>query len=451
MLVGTDKQIAIIGLGVTGFACARHLANQGKAFVAFDADTSEAMATRFSQEFPQHYLQQGDFSEENFQDFERIVLSPGVPLSTPSIKKAKHHDVEVIGDIGLFMEQVDVPVIAVTGSNGKSTVVSWVAHALTKAGLSVGLAGNIGVSPLTLLDDKKTYDIFVLELSSFQLEIIDRLDASVACLLNLSPDHLDRYDNLFAYHAVKQRVYRGAKACVVNRDDPLTEPLVAGGVKQLRYKLFQPDLNQYGISGNKHNRIICRGIEELLPVSKVALKGDHQLSNALAVLAICEAAKIDQTAAIEALQDFKGLAHRCVPIASIAGVSYINDSKATNVGATEAAVKGFAKGRNIVLLAGGLAKGADLSDLAMISQYLKAVVVFGEAATELETIFSTNNCVKVDSMASAVAKAAELASKGDTVLLSPACASFDMFASYVDRGEQFSAEVLALEGVCKQS
>ena len=446
MLVGSDKQIAIIGLGVTGFACARHLVAQGKVFVAFDANTSEDLAVRFKQEFPSCYLQQGDFSEQDFSDFKQIVLSPGVPQTTPSIKRAMHYDVEVIGDIGLFMAQVNVPVIAVTGANGKSTVVSWVAHALAKAGLSVGLAGNIGVSPLSLLDDANEYDVYVLELSSFQLEIIDRLDASVACMLNLSPDHLDRYDNLFAYHAAKQRIYRGAKACVVNRDDPLTEPLVAGGVKQLSYKLATPDLNQYGVSGNSHSRMICRGYVELLPVHKVALKGEHQLSNALAVLAICEVAGIEQNIAVQALQDFRGLAHRCVPVATHEGVAYINDSKATNVGATEAAVKGFAHGKNIVLLAGGIAKGADLSELAVVGQYLKSVVVFGEAASQLREIFSVVNCVQVDSMEQAVTAAAGLASNGDTVLLSPACASFDMFSSYSDRGDQFAAAVLALGG-----
>ncbi len=447
MLLASDSHIAIIGLGLTGFSCARYLTSLGKTFVGFDESTDPELANRFKGEFPHSFIVQGVINEQDFTEFSQLVLSPGVPLSTPSIQKAQQADIEIIGDIGLFMRVADKPVVAVTGSNGKSTVVSWLSHALMCAGKTVGLAGNIGVSPLELLASDEEYDVYILELSSFQLEIINKLEADVACVLNVTPDHLDRYPNMMAYHAAKQRIYRGAKTCVINKDDALCQPLLAGGVATVFYGLSKPDLNQYGVMSVNGDASICYGSHALLSVEKLSLSGKHQLSNALAVLAMCKALNVSIAGVLEGLQSFEGLPHRCQLVSDINNVSFIDDSKATNTGATIAAVKGLAHGKTIILIAGGVAKGADLADLKVLKPYLKALVLIGEAAEDLQTLFGDISSTLVTNMVDAVIEAKRFAQAGDKVLLSPACASFDLFKNYIDRGEQFVAAVKSMEAL----
>ena len=448
MILASDKLTAIIGLGLTGLACARYLKQQNRPFVAFDECIGEQTRAVLDREFPNTPVVEGPLSEQDFTRFSTIVLSPGVPLATPSLSAAKAAGCEFENDITLFMAHnkalaKPAKVAAVTGSNGKSTVVAWLQDTLQRLGLNAHYAGNIGVSPLQLLMLDQYPDVVVLELSSFQLEIIERLEADVACMLNLSPDHLDRYDSMMAYHSAKQRVYRGAPVCVCNRDEPLTQALLASGSGLVSFGSNMPDLKQWGLL--EQGRAIGFGPQLVLENNQLPLLGKHNVLNAQAVLALAEALGVPrEEALLTALCSFEGLSHRCQKIAEYDGVTYIDDSKATNTGACIAAIQGLPKGSPVVLLAGGIAKGADLSTLKQLSQRIKAAVVFGESSTVLAEVFSTLPVAQVDSMDDAVQTAAELAENGDIVLLSPACASFDMFTSYVDRGEQFKAAVLQL-------
>ena len=445
MVLASDKLTAIIGLGLTGLACARYLKQQNRPFVAFDAKVSEQTRAVFNSEFANHALVEGDLNEQDFSRFSTIVLSPGVPLSTPSIAEAKAQGCQFENDITLFMSynksQVKpAKIAAVTGSNGKSTVVAWLQDILQKVGLNAHYAGNIGVSPLQLLELDEYPEVVVLELSSFQLEIIERLDADVAAMLNLSPDHLDRYDSMMAYHSAKQRVYRGASTCVCNRDEPLTQALVASGTQVVSFGSNMPDLKQWGIV--EQGSAIGFGPQTILDKDRLPLIGKHNVLNAQAVIAMACALGLERDEAlINALCSFEGLPHRCQKVATNGGVTFVDDSKATNTGACIAAVKGLPENASVVLLAGGIAKGADLSELKQILPRIKAAVVFGESAQVLAKVFETKPVESVDSMIDAVSAASSLSEEGDIVLLSPACASFDMFKSYADRGEQFQQAV----------
>lgn len=449
MLLASDKMAAVIGLGVTGLACARYLAAQGRRFVAFDAGLSDERRAAFEQEFADYQLIEGDLNSHDYSVFSEIVLSPGVPLSTPAISAAKASGVKFENDVSLFLDanaQASEPakVIAVTGSNGKSTVVSWLHDVLQRLGLEAALVGNIGLSPLSLLAASSAPKVVVLELSSFQLEIFERFDADVACILNISPDHMDRYDSMMAYHAAKQRIYRSSKVCVFNRDDALTQPLMASGASAVNFGSSVPDFKQWGLSNDAKQ--ILLGTETILSTDQLPLAGKHNVLNAMAVLALLQGLGLTvDDKVLSALCQFQGLAHRCQVVAKHNEVIFIDDSKATNVGACIAAVQGLPESSPIVLLAGGIAKSADLSPLKAIAMRLKGVVLFGEAANELAQVFGPKATV-VNSMAAAVASAAAMAEAGDTVLLSPACASFDMFNSYQDRGLQFQAAVNTLGG-----
>jgi UDP-N-acetylmuramoylalanine--D-glutamate ligase len=336
---------------------------------------------------------------------------------------------------------VDKPVIAITGSNAKSTVTTLVGEMASAAGFTPGIGGNLGVPVLELLENPK-FDFFVLELSSFQLESTFSLKAKVATVLNISLDHMDRYDSLASYHQVKQRVYRHAEQLVINRQDFLTHPPLAKDATVLSFGNDRPDINSFGLVSSPEGDYLAYQFKKLMPVSELLIKGKHNHVNALAALALGFAAGFDMPSMLATLRQYKGLPHRCEHVATIDGVSYINDSKGTNVGATLAALDGFSTGKeNIILIAGGDAKGADFSPLiAIVKQCVRHLVLIGQDAEKIQLVLQdVTECERVSSLQHAVSKAKQYAQEGDVVLLSPACASFDMFSGFEDRGEQFIA------------
>ena len=309
------------------------------------------------------------------------------------------------------------------------------------ARLDVGVGGNLGTPALDLLAPGR--ELYVLELSSFQLERAGDLNLAVATVLNLSPDHLDRHGSMPRYHQAKHRIFRGCGKAVVNRDDPLTIPLLAPGVDVISWRMGKPELDGFGLERVAGEEYLCHGFQQLLPAAELGLVGRHNIANALAALALGYAADLPLDSMIATLRQFRGLPHRCQQVAEIAGVRYINDSKGTNIGATIAALEGVGADRNILLIAGGQGKGADFSQLQpAVAAHCKQVIVLGEDAPALRAALQASAPVSpACSMADAVAQAAELARPGDCVLLSPACASFDMFSGYVQRGEMFCRAV----------
>ena len=447
-LIATSSGLtAIVGLGQTGLSVARLLACENRPFVLLDTRAAPVNLAAVQQEFPGIGIELGPLNPDTLCQVDEIILSPGIALAEPAIQLAIAQGVSVVGDIELFARRAQAPIVAITGSNAKSTVTTLVGDMARAAGLKVGVGGNIGTPALTLLQEQ-TPDLYVLELSSFQLETTSQLKARAATILNISADHLDRYDSLMAYHAAKQRVYFGAEKVVINRDDALTRPPLADGVSSLSFGLGTPDFNAFGVRFEAGVEYLAYAFENLIPVAEVALPGRHGIANALAALALGQAVGLPMAAMLDALREFRGLPHRCEPVAEFGGVTFINDSKGTNVGATLAALQGLAKPpQKLVLIAGGDGKGAVFDALAApLKAAGRAAILLGrDAETIGAALEGATALVYVADMQTAVEQAFALAEPGDTVLLSPACASFDMFAGFEDRGRQFSAAVQKLQ------
>ncbi|MDQ2075085.1 UDP-N-acetylmuramoyl-L-alanine--D-glutamate ligase [Marinimicrobium sp. ABcell2] len=443
-LIATSQITAIVGAGVTGLSVARFLVRQAQPFVIFDTREDLANAEQIRTEFGSGALELGELKLESLSLAHEVVVSPGVPLSSPVLLQAAEAGVPLIGDIELFARHAKAPVVAITGSNAKSTVTTLVAEMAKRDGVNVAVGGNIGVGALDLLHD--SVELYVLELSSFQLESVSRLNASVACILNVSADHMDRYSSLQAYHAAKLRIYYGAQQIVVNRRDVLTQPPLGVGVKPVGFG-GKAEFNSFGLLERDGGTWLAWQFEPLMPASALKIKGTHNVDNALAALAIGHAAGLKHEAMLEALRAFTGLPHRCEWIRNLAGVDYFNDSKGTNVGATLAAIEGLSTDYDkLVLIAGGEGKGADFSPLKPASQrHVRAVVLIGKDADRLaQALASAVQIVLAKDMADAVSQARLLAQSGDAVLLSPACASFDMFNGYEHRGQAYCAAVKEL-------
>lgn len=443
-LIASDIKRVIVGLGVTGQSCARYFSARAIPFSVVDSRSNPPGLDAFRQQFPDVPVFLGDLQQAGLEQADELLVSPGVSLQEPAIAAALEAGVRLNSDIDLFVEAVTAPVVAITGSNGKSTVTTLVAELLQAAGKTAIAAGNLGLPVLDLLD-QPAVDVYVLELSSFQLERCQPLNAEVATVLNVSPDHMDRYPNMVAYHQAKHRIFRGCRQVLINRDDPLTRPLVADEVKQWSFGSGAPDFAGFGVIQQQGQAWLAFEFTALMPLSELQLVGQHNVLNALAALAIVHALGIKPEQCLTALASFNGLAHRCQFVRELQGVAYFNDSKATNPGACIAAVRGFSAG-TVVLIAGGDSKNLDLSPLLpVVQQCCRAVVLIGAAATELQAMLSSSVPVTLaDSMQEAVEKAAELAQPGDQVLLSPACASFDMFENYQQRGELFCQAVESL-------
>ena len=444
-MLATDSAVAILGLGVTGMSCARYFKSCGRAFVMFDESPTVQSMKQIEGEFPEQKLIVGDLQEDDLIEFDTIVVSPGIALDISAIRRASELGAEITGDISLFRNEVAVPIVAITGSNGKSTVTALLGKMAEHAGKKVAVGGNIGKPVLDLLLDDNDYDLYVVELSSYQLERTACLAADSAAVLNISPDHLDRYTNMMAYRQAKHRIHRGCHYAVFNRADKSTQPLPTKETQLVSFGLSTPDLKQFGV--DKDCQHLMYGTTVLMPICEMGMRGKHNIENALAALALGHGVGLSMNDMLAAIKQFEGLSHRCQFVAAVNGVDYINDSKATNVGATLAAVKGLAtNNKDIVLIAGGVAKGADFHPLTAAAEKLKAVVLIGKSADELEVILSSSvRCVRANSMFDAVEQAAAIAVAGDRVLLSPANASFDMFSSFENRGEIFVDAVIRLQ------
>ena len=426
------KKVVIIGLGLTGLSCVDFFVARGVTPRVIDTRVSPSGLDKLADNIERHL---GSLNEEWLLDADLIVASPGIALATPALSAAAEAGVEIVGDIELFCRETDTPIVAITGSNGKSTVTMMVGEMAKAAGWRVGVGGNIGLPALTMLDHE--YDLFVLELSSFQLETTESLHAAAATILNVSEDHMDRYPfGLQQYRAAKLKVYENAALCVVNADDALTMP-VRGADK--RCVSFGVDVGDYHLTRQQDDIWLRVRGEKVLNTHEMPLTGRHNYTNALAALALADAAGVPHASSLKALTTFTGLAHRFQIAWQHNGVRWINDSKATNVGSTEAALNGLQVEGTLHLLLGGDGKSADFSPL---TRYLQGdnlrVYCFGRDGAELADLRPDVSSL-FDTLELAMRDISTRVVSGDMVLLSPACASLDQFRSFEQRGDVFTA------------
>lgn len=435
----------IVGLGKTGLSLARYLQRQGESFTIVDSRQQPPGLQEARQEFPQIAIELGPFQEATLLAADELLVSPGVDLRQKALIRAKQAEIPLHSDIHIFAHRINAPIAAVTGSNAKSTVVSLLGFMAETAGIDVAVAGNIGKPVLDLLEEKPR-QLYVLEVSSFQLETTTDLGAEVACILNISADHMDRYASLQEYSDAKFRIFQHCRQAVVNRDDPQSIPELPKSVRCWSYGLDAGGKDEFGLIEKAGENWLAFSQQALMPVSELKLAGRHNQSNALAALALGHALGLDMQKMLHALRSFSGLPHRCQFIAEIDGVKYYNDSKGTNVGASIAALQGLGGKNNVLLLAGGQGKGADFTELQdSLARHGKLVIVFGEDAGSISHAVQPVVSVKAaESLQEAVSLARAEAQAGDIVLLSPACASFDMFKNFEHRGQVFVETVEAL-------
>jgi len=434
--LSSDTHVTVVGLGKTGLSGALFLARHGIPFVVVDSRPDPPGLPELRAQLPDAVVFAGGFAAEAFAGATHLLVSPGVSLGHPEIEQARQSGVAMLSDIDLFACMARAPVAAITGSNGKSTVTTLVGLMAQKAGLRAKVGGNLGTPALDLLAANEP-DCYVLELSSFQLERTSLLQPTAAVVLNVTPDHMDRYQDIEAYVKQKQRVFRGSGVMVLNADDPIVARMAVAGRNCLHYGLSGNRGLDYGVGMIAGEEWLMRGTAPVKRSSTLPLAGRHNVSNALAALALGDAMGFPLAAMRRALSDFVGLDHRMQRVARLNGVTWINDSKATNIGACRAALEGI-NGKS-VLIAGGDAKGADVSELrAIIVDKVRAAVLIGRDAVFFEHMLNgAVTTVKVETMLQAVRHAHSLARPGDTVLLSPACASLDQYADYQARGRAF--------------
>ena len=440
-LIASDQLRVIIGLGQTGISCARYLKQKGIAFVWADTRLVPPNLDMVKQEFPEVEIHLGPLASEFLSHATEIILSPGVAKDDQAIQDAVKSGAKLIGDIDLFCREVDAPIVAITGSNAKSTVTTLVGEMAKTAGIEVGVGGNLGTPVLDMLNEAPKA-LYVLELSSFQLETTHELRAAAATILNITPDHLDRYEGMQGYYQAKHRIYRGCQVAVENLDDKLTHPLLPTKTELWGFRLGKPDFKVFGLIEEENTTWLALGSEKLLDTRDLKIPGRHNMANALAALALGKAVDIPMAAMLDTLKTFPGLEHRCQWVATKRTLDFYNDSKGTNVGATVAALEGLGgtlkPEQRIVLVAGGDGKGADFDDLiAPVKQYVRAITLIGKDAEKIRSALPETNCKILPSLQAAVDAAVALAHEGDIVLLSPACASIDMFKNYAQRGQMF--------------
>lgn len=449
-----NRHIIVIGLGDTGVSAARWLLAHGARVTIADSRDNPANAATVAANLGVA-TRLGAFSDSTFADADMLVVSPGVSIRTPAIAAFAARGGDVVGDVELWARAIAASgskVIAITGSNGKTTVTSLVGHLCEAAGLDTVVAGNIGLPVLDALAEReasgKLPDVWVVELSSFQLETTRSLNADAATVLNISEDHLDRYNDLLDYAHSKTAIFSGSGVQVLNRDDVFCRAMVRAGRRVAWFSLreaaeyaLQQSGSQYWLSVNG---------EQVFDTADMQLQGLHNAANVLAALALCEAIGLEREVLLAAVKSFKGLAHRVEFVDEIAGVTFIDDSKGTNVGATEAALNGMT--RKVVLIAGGDGKGQDFAPLAPACQRIaRAVVLIGRDAPQIRAALADSGVPLQDyaTLEDATRAAARLAASGDVVLLSPACASLDMFKNYAHRAQVFIdtvAEIKAGQG-----
>lgn len=445
-----NKNIVILGAGLTGLSCARFLANNNISFSLNDSREQVISKESFNQQFPNNTLSQGSWNSTLIRHADIILISPGINPLTSEIANAINDECEVFGDVELFCRMTDIPTIAVTGSNGKSTVVSLLSFLGDKLGYNTQLGGNIGVPVLDTVD--QTPDFLILELSSFQLETMTNMKALSASVLNLCDDHLDRHLTIDNYKAIKQDIYRQTSIAVINRDDINTHlPEILNDKPIYSFGLSTPhenDETEFGLSELNGKHYLMAGNKVLISLDDLPLSGIHNALNCLAALALGKAAGWSVDGMIQVLPDFVGLAHRCQPVKSTDGILWINDSKATNIGAALAAIEGFSgskkRTQSLYLIAGGDGKGADFFELAAaLNQHVTQLITLGKDGSEIAAL--KQNSIEVATLNDAVNVIQKIAKQGDIVLLSPACASIDMFENYMARGLAFEQAVQAVQ------
>lgn len=438
------KQVDLVfGLGATGLSVARFLQRKQIKATFVDSREDPPGLSELAQISPGAKIILGDVSDKLLKNVARIIASPGITDSEPLLCAAREKGIEIVSDIELFARDAEAPFVAITGSNGKSTVTTLVSLMCDAAGVN-GLAGaNLGEPALDLLDADKP-DFFILELSSFQLQRTLDLPAKIAVLLNISPDHLDWHASVEQYRSAKYRIFEQAESAVINRADEDVGKHLAKDMPRISFGLDAPAEGQYGLIEDEGEQFLARGDQLLLSGADIAMVGTHNQANALAALATGELMGLPMSAMLQVLNEFPGLPHRMQFVGHKGRADFINDSKATNVGAAIASVDSI-DGR-VVLIAGGQGKGGDFAELARsVFGKLRVVILIGEDANLLEEAFvDLAPSERADDMHAAVVMAAELAGEGDTVLLAPACASFDQYPNYQKRGEDFCRAVEAL-------
>lgn len=443
-----NKRVLVLGLGETGLSALRWLSAQGAEVAVADTRLTPPNIEDVKSSMPNVDVHLGELNAALLQSVEMLVVSPGIALSEPAIQKAIQAGVEVVGDVELFARYrpASAKVIAITGSNGKTTVTTLVGEMCKAAGLNTIVAGNIGLPVLECLQ-METPDVYVLELSSFQLETTDHLVADAATVLNLTEDHMDRYEDFPMYAAAKAHIFYQARCQVLNRDDAWSMVMERPKLAQRTFGLDE-SAGEFGIV-DKHDDIwLCEDGKQLLNAADLHIRGAHNVSNALAALALCRAIGLEYSPLLNALYNFKGLPHRVEWVAEIDDVDYYDDSKGTNVGATCAALTGMPQ--KVVLIAGGDGKGQDFSPMReAVKENARAVVLIGRDAVEIENILveTAVPLYQAEDMREAVSIAKRVAQEKDAVLLSPACASFDMYENYIKRAEAFVTAVKQLEEV----
>ena len=421
----------VLGLGATGLSVVRYLCKKGVIPIVMDSRNNPPGSARLALDFPDVELISGGFDCRYIVQATQIIISPGIPVSTPEVRVALDMGIEVVGDVELFareMAQLPPKVLGITGSNGKTTVTTLVGLMAEADNKKVAVGGNIGVPVLDLLADN--FDLYVLELSSFQLETTQSLNCIAATCLNISEDHMDRYHDLSAYREAKMRLYEQTHLSIFNRNDEATCPSEPGNFES--FGLNEPVADGWGLRDSH----LVHGETDIMPISDVGLMGNHNLSNLLAAMSLADAAGISKFAMIKVATEFTGLSHRFEKIGTYNQVIYINDSKATNVGSTAAALTGLEgfSGR-VILIAGGDGKGANFKELESLLKNVEQLITLGRDGDKIAVL--KEGSIKVKTMMDAVKAAMEIAEAGDLILLSPACASLDMYSNYMARGDDF--------------
>jgi len=435
----------IVGLGKTGLSCFRYLSNQGLNVAITDSREEPPELLELRAEFESASVYLGQINEQVLLASDQIILSPGVSLDNKSIKLSIENNIPVFGDIELFCQKAQAPIIAVSGSNGKSTVTTIVAEMTRLAGLKTYVGGNIGIPALDLLSDSSP-DLYVLELSSFQLETTYSLNAHASVVLNVSPDHMDRYSSLKDYANTKKRIYSGQGLMVLNKDEEYIHSIMDCKRDTIYFSLDAPEGENFGLINHNNEVWLSQGNEKIINKNQLKIKGEHNISNALAAMALAGAVNVPTNIMADVLKNFTGLEHRCQLVREIDNVSWYNDSKATNVGACIASITGLCELGNIILIAGGDSKGADLSGLnPIVKKYIKRVFLFGIDANKLADVMGSDVDKEfVNNMNEAVKGASKIADPDDIVLLAPACSSLDMYKNYQQRGDAFISAIDAL-------
>lgn len=440
MLIQRGGLKVVAGLGISGVAAVNFLHKQGYRVAVTDSRENPPGHDQIPAEIQTSF---GQLDLELLLSAEEIVISPGLDPKIEQIQTAVNKGIPVISEIQILRRATDKPIVAITGSNAKSTVTTLMGIMAQAAGKKVAVGGNLGRPALDLTNDDP--ELYILELSSFQLEATSNLNADVAVVLNMSEDHLDRHGDMMGYHTAKHRIFQGVKKVVYNRDDSLTRPLVPDATPMQSFGLNAPDMNQYGILKDDDGTIwLARGRERLLKSADMYIQGTHNVANALACLALGEAIDLPLETMLETLKTFKGLEHRCEFVKEVNQVRYYNDSKGTNIGATLAAIDGLGaaievQNGKVAIILGGQGKGQDFSALReSLSKYAKVAVLIGEDAPIIEkAITGTITLLHAKTFKEAVELCQQNTHPNDVVLLSPACASFDMFTGYPQRGHQF--------------